>query len=108
MASPGELSYQHFIIKLVQKASTRRITVNDTHSIGSRFWGFMSEEFKEGRKIDGKRHAFWNFAQMLKNCIVNGQTDDLFQLWEYFDTNGRNMFENMYENCLSYHVSRVL
>lgn len=108
MASQGELSYHHFIIKLIQKANSRYISVKDIQSIGTCFWGLMSDEFKQNRKQDEKRNAFWNFALFIKDCILNREIDEMFQLWTFFDTNGKNMFENLYENCISHHVNRVL
>lgn len=108
MASQGELSYHHFILKLVQKANTRYISISNVQSIGSCFWGLLSDEFKQGRRQEEKRNAFWNFALFLKECILRREIDELYELWNHFDTNGKNMFENLYENCISHHVNNVL
>jgi hypothetical protein len=108
MASPGEIAYHHFIIKLAEKATSHFITVKDVHNIGSRFWGFMSMEFKDDLKKAGGKNGFWNLAVAIKNRLLNNELDELFSLWQDFDSNGKNMFENLYNNCILHHVSQVI
>lgn len=108
MASPGEIAYHHFIMRIVEKGSSRYISVHDVQSMGSYFWGLMSEDFKQISKNEKRRKAFWNFAQTLKLCITTQNSEALFDLWENFDTNGKNMWENFYENCLNYYVDTIL
>jgi hypothetical protein len=107
MSSQGELSYHHFIIKLVEKAKSRYISVKDVQKIGTFFWGVLSEEFKHSRKEEEGRNAFWNFAIAIKNSLTNNEFDELNSLWEDFDVNGKNLFENLYNNCILHNVNRV-
>jgi hypothetical protein len=104
MSSPGELSYHLFVTKLVQKATSQFISVKDTKSIAKYFWRFMNESFKQ----EVHREAFWDFALYLKHCIISQKTDELCELWKFFDTNGKNMWENLYENSLWQQVHLIL
>lgn len=108
MATQGELSYHHFVLKLSQKASTRYVSNSDIQSIGDCFWSLMDKDFKDLKRETEKRKAFWTFALYLKKCLINRDVEAIFDLWGSFDINGRNMWESMYENCIQNHVDNVL
>jgi hypothetical protein len=108
MTSNGELVFKQTIVKLARKASTRFITGYDTQSIGRFFWPFMTNEYKADLKAEQGRQAFWFFAQSIKFCLVNNQLEIILELWTHFDQNGKNLFENLYENCLNNLICEVL
>jgi len=76
--------------------------------MGRFFWGLLTEEFKEEAKEKHGRTAFWSFAQFLKHCLINRELDFIIDLWPKFDQNGKNLFENFYDNNLKMLVSNVL
>jgi hypothetical protein len=108
MASQGEIIFQQFIGKIQQKVSTRFMTARDAQSIGKFFWPLLSQKFKQELKIVHGRNAFWDFAQYLKQCFINGEMGPIYDLWLDFDQNGKNLYETFYENSLNKLVHDVL
>lgn len=108
MATVGESAYRQFVVKLQAKVSSRFMTGRDIQNIGNTFWKLLNNQFKEDAKAEQGRNAFWSFARYLKQCLVNNELDVLNDLWSKFDQNGKNLFENMYDNCLNELVSDVV
>jgi hypothetical protein len=108
MSTPGQLSYQHFVLQLSEKASSRYITNRDVQNIGSCFWSLLGKDFKDQCKEAGDKKPFWSFSIFLKKCLIDRNVEEIFDLWESFDINGQNMWEHMYDNCIKKHVDAVL
>jgi hypothetical protein len=108
MATPGELAFQQFVAKLQIKSGTRYINGHDVQSIGKFFWALMNEQYKQEKREEQGRNSFWTFAQSLKQCLIGRDLEPVISLWADFDQNGKNLFENFYENCLNSLVSDLL
>jgi hypothetical protein len=108
MASPGELIYSQVVSKLAHKISTRFITGHDVQAIARFYWPLLNDEYKASLKAQDGRQAFWQFAQTLKFCFINNQSEVIVELWQYFDQNGKNLFENFYENSLNNLICKIL
>lgn len=108
MATLGETVYRDFIMHIVKKGCSRFFDVSDTLKLGSYLWSMMSDEFKLLHRNEYKRKAFWNFAQSVKKCVCNQDSEALFSLWNHINNNSKNMWENFHENCMVYYVDTVL
>ena len=108
MASQGEIVYKQAVVKLVEKIAMRFITGHETQSIGRFFWSLLCEEYKDVLKEEKGRQAFWYFAQNVKYFLVNRELGTIYDLWNHFDQNGKNLFETFYDNCLNKLVCEVL
>jgi len=107
MESVGKVVYNQFISKLHVKTSSRFLSNQDVQLIGNFFWRLVSEEFKTSAREEFGKNCFWSFCLHLKSCFVSNQLDFLGNLWNYFDSNGRNLFVNLYSNSLENLVADV-
>lgn len=108
MEAHGELLYREFVIRLSQRVMNRFVDGHIAQKIGRFFWPFMSEEYKTHRRGEDGRQAFWNFALMLKRCLVEQHLECVYDLWQNFDQNAKNLFVNFCSNCLDEFVNDVL
>lgn len=104
----GELLYREFVLRLSHRIANRFIDGHYTQKIGRFFWPFMSEEYKVERKSINGRQAFWNFALTLKRCFTEQHLECVYDLWQDFDQNAKNLFVNFCNNCLDEFVNDVL
>ena len=108
--SAGELAYRHFIAALTDKARTRFINATNTHDLGNHFWNFMTCEYKQKCKEECQpenKKAFWEFAKKIKNCVIEGNMEELFNLYEHFSQNGHNYWSSFYLNAITVEVGKI-
>ena len=108
MATQGELVYREVVVRLSCRIANRIIDGQNTQKIGKFFWPFMNELFKTEKRNEDGRQAFWRFAIMLKRCFMEENLDIVYDLWQDFDQNAKNLFENFINNCVNEFVNDVL
>lgn len=108
MTTEGEIAFKQFLLKLQQRVSAQYVTCRDVQNIGKFFWSLLKEEFKEEKREEHGRNAFWIVALLIKQCLISNDIDSIADLWNDFDQNGKNKFENLYENCLKRIVYEIL
>ena len=108
MTTIGEIAFEQFLINLQQRVSTRYVTCRDVQNIGSFFWSLLKDEFKEEKREETGRNAFWVVAQSIKKCLINNDIESIAGLWGDFYQNGKYKFENLYDDCLKCLVHEIL
>ena len=108
MASQGEIIFKEIVARLSEKATSRFITGRDTQKIGRYFWAMVTEEFKQQQRTEYGKEAFWQFALLVKACLVNKDLESIYSLYLTFDQNALNYFENIYTNCVKNMVDSIL
>lgn len=107
MPSIGELTYQRFIHKLIEKAEYEPyISIKTAEYLGSFFWRLLSEQFKE--ELTDGRNTFLSFAFDLRRYLDGRCFEEFYGLWANFSADGKEMFENFYDQSLINMVDSIL
>jgi len=102
MATTGQVFYNKIVAQLAEKAESRFLTGHDTQQIGRCFWGMLSDECKEKQRHESGKQAFWNFATLIKNCLINGDLEEINSLYHSYNKNA-NILE-VYLKTIAYDI----
>jgi len=95
MATTGQVFYNKIVAQLAKKAGSRFLTGHDTQKIGRYFWAMLTDECKEQQRQESGKQAFWNFASLMKNCLINSDLEPINSLYLSFNKTSTNYFDNI-------------